>query len=416
MEVAVKLNVAVRRDCFGHGFPERGIRSRKVIVARKKSLLWVNDRLAGMAKIPLWKLWRELMRLKVQAKSLPMAIYEPILQRRYDRSRETIIRVTKGTQPVMPKMVILLIFQPESLPASLIDTCTHLIDSGYAPVVVSNAPLQDNTRATLCRVSYAVLERPNFGYDFGGYRDGVWYLESEGLAPQMLLFLNDSVWFPVQDNCTFLHELEASDADYVGTQLAGNPDKATRKRGFFTSYCFMVKAPLLINPAFSGFWRDYRLSSNKEVTLRRGERAFSHVMLDHAQKSEALFDQPRFERLVEALSAQAARRVLTDLVVTATELEARRALLLQAAPEESQAATLMLIKDATRTKNYIGAAPLLSLQKMRFPMIKKNNERLYALARARIVAALDRDRLPNLRATVEEELRGKVVQESHTLN
>lgn len=365
-----------------------------------------------MAKIPLWKLRRELTRFKVQAQSLPMAIYEPILQRRYDRKRETMIRITEGSQSAQPKIVILLIFQPKSLPKSLIGTCTHLLANGYAPVVVSNAPLQDEARATLRELSHAVLERPNFGYDFGGYRDGVWFLERQGLAPEKVLFLNDSVWFPVRDNCTFLHDLEVRDADYVGTQLAGNPDKTARKRGFFTSYCFMVKQPLLSTPAFSEFWQTYRLSSNKEVTLRRGERAFSHVMLDHAQKSEALFDQAKFERLVESLSADAARLALIDLVVTTPELDARRATLLQASPEECHQATVALIKDATHTKNYIGAAPILSLQNMCFPMIKKNNERLYTLARAGIVAALDGGRLPDMPTTVGQELRAKVVQDA----
>jgi len=45
---------------------------------------------------------------------------------------------------------------------------------------------------------------------------------------------------------------------------------------------------------------------------------------------------------------------------------------------------------------------------MGFPMIKKNNERLYKLARQRIILAVDEGRLPGLNPVVLTELRKKV--------
>lgn len=364
-----------------------------------------------MAGIPLWKIKRELTRLKVQAQAIPLALIEPFRQRRYDSTRPARVTLTEGSAPLCPHVAIFLIYQPGDLPASVLATVQHLRAEGFAPVVISNGPLRAEARAALARDSLLVMERPNFGYDFGGYRDGVWLLGQRGIKPEKLLFLNDSFWFPVRENCRFLAEMIAAEGDYIGTQLAGNPAARGRRRGFFTSYCFLVARPLVDSPAFHNFWRDYRLSSNKEVTLRRGERAFSHRMLDHARGAVALYDQARFDRLVAGLNDAELFAAVQDLVVTDTALEFRRRALVEAGAAGERAEMLALITDATRTKNYIGAAPVLCLHRLGFPMIKKNNERLYTLARQTIVNTVDNGRLGELRDEVVTELRQKAVQD-----
>jgi hypothetical protein len=70
--------------------------------------------------------------------------------------------------------------------------------------------------------------------------------------------------------------------------------------------------------------------------------------------------------------------------------------------------TKNLIKEGAKTKNYIGSSPILSIREMGFPMIKKNNERLYTLARKRIVLAAEEGRLECLLPTVLVELKEKV--------
>lgn len=364
-----------------------------------------------MAGMPLWKIKRELTRLKVQAQAIPLALIEPFRQRRYDRTRPERVTLTEGAVPLCPHVAIFLIYQPGDLPASVLATVQHLRAEGFAPVVVSNGPLRAKARAALAHDSLLVMERPNFGYDFGGYRDGVWLLGQRGIAPEKLLFLNDSVWFPVHENCRFLAQMTAAEGDYIGTQLAGNPAARGRRRGFFTSYCFLVARPLLDSPAFHAFWRDYRLSSNKEVTLRRGERAFSHLMLDHARGAVALYDQARFDRLVAELDDAELFTVVQDLVITDPQLETRRRTVAQAGAAGERAEMLALINDATRTKNYIGAAPVLCLHRLGFPMIKKNNERLYTLARQTIVNAVDDGRLNGLFEITVAELRQKTAQD-----
>jgi hypothetical protein len=358
--------------------------------------------------IPGWKLKRELERLKVQAQAVPLALYEPFVQRRHDRERPSRIAVTPGALPAGETLAIFLLFQPKGVAASVLLTCRHLAASGFAPVVVSNTPLSGADRAALADTAHLVAERPNLGYDFGGYRDGLWLIGAQGLSPRQVLFLNDSVWFPVWPGSPLLDDMAGAEADYVGTQVFGDVSPGAAKPGFFGSYCFLAKTPLLGSPAFSDFWEGYRLSSNKEITLRRGERAFSHRMLGAARHARGIYSVDRFHGVVDALDADGLREALADMVALDPALEGRRAALLAEDGAGWEDRTRALLRDSAKSKNYIGAAPVLSLRDLRFPMIKKNNEMLYRRARLRIVAALDEGRLTGIDPVIERELRARV--------
>ena len=241
--------------------------------------------------IPKWKLAREFDRLKTKAHAIPLAIIEPFAQRRYDARRDLDLRISKGAQAAGKALAIFLVYQPGGVAKSVFQTCAHMVENGFSPLVISNTPLSDMDRTTFQELSHMIVERPNFGYDFGGYRDGVWLIGKLGLRPREVLFLNDSVWFPILKNATLLAEMRATSQDYVGTQVFGDVTADGRKQGFFGSYCFLIKSLLWESKAFQSFWAQYRVSSNKEVTLRRGERAFSRQMLGAATASRALFSQ-----------------------------------------------------------------------------------------------------------------------------
>lgn len=358
--------------------------------------------------IPKWKLAREFDRLKTQARAIPLAISEPFVQKRYDARREQDLKITEGSLPSGEALAVFLIFQPGGVARSVLQTCAHMVENGFAPLVISNTPLTEKDREAFQKLSHVVVERPNFGYDFGGYRDGVWLIQKLGLSPRQVLFLNDSVWFPIVEGATLLAEMRDISQDYVGTQVFGDVGASGRKQGFFGSYCFLIKSPLWESESFQSFWADYRVSSNKEVTLRRGERAFSRQMLGAAESSRALFEQVRFEHLVDGLEAEALREAVGDMVVTDPDLITRREDMISAGLERAGSEDMRgLLKASGRSKNYIGAAPVLSLRDLGFPMIKKNNERHYMLARHRILAALDEGRLPALDPVVVEEIRAR---------
>ena len=153
------------------------------------------------------------------------------------------------------------------------------------------------------------------------------------------------------------------------------------------------------------------MSSSKEIVLRRGERSFSRRMLGDSTHSNAWYSHERFANVVERLDLQETAEALADLIVWDKELSAKRSRLLCAAKQDDEWLNegKRLIVDLSQTKNFIGSSPLVSINKLRFPMIKKNNEMLYRLARKKIVEAIDSGRVVGLHPVVEHELRQSVV-------
>jgi hypothetical protein len=130
-------------------------------------------------------------------------------------------------------------------------------------------------------------------------------------------------------------------------------------------------------------------------------------MLGAARKSLGIYSVDRFHGVIDTLDDDGLREALGDMVVLDPLLEDRRAQLLSESGGGWEDRARALLRDSARSKNYIGAAPVLSLRDLRFPMIKKNNEMLYRRARARIVAALDEGRLDGLDPVIERELRAR---------
>jgi len=361
--------------------------------------------------ISAWKLKRETKRVAAQLSAIPLLIYEPFAQKLYDRNFEKNIKLYQGIRNLGKQVAVFLIYQPRGLADSIYLTVDHLVASGFEVVIVSNCPLASADLEKLYLRTALVVERPNFGYDFGGYRDAVWLLRRQGVSVSQMLFLNDSVWFPVFEKSSMLTEMANSRADYVGTQAFGRVSSDGRFDGFFGSYCFLIKQPLLQRSSFVEYWEKYRMSSSKEIVLRRGERSFSKKMLGDSAHSNAWYSHERFANVIEGLDPRETAEAVADLIVWDKELNAKKSQLLSAAKQDGEWLNegKRLIINLAQTKNFIGSSPLVSINKLRFPMIKKNNEMLYRLARKKIVEAIDLGRVVGLHPVVERELRQSVV-------
>ena len=361
--------------------------------------------------IPAWKLKREVQRLAQQASAIPLLAYEPFLQFFYDRNLHENLSLHSGCKSFGKSLAVFLVYQPGGLAESAYLTIDHLVESGFDPVVVSNCVLQKSDIERLKSNTALIIERKNFGYDFGGYRDAIFVLlRKYHVKCDQILFLNDSVWFPIFNASSMLEEMIESDASYVGTQAFGEWCGDTFD-GFFGSYCFMIKAPLLYGEKFNEFWSNYKLSSSKEVVLRRGERRFSRVMLEASEKSHAIYSLERFLGILGLMTYDEIAQALQDLIVWDGVMALRKSDLLSARVRNEKWCldAMNLISMLSKTKNFIGSSPVFSLTHLGFPMIKKNNEMLYVMARKRIIDAIDSGRVEGINVVVERELRQKVL-------
>lgn len=348
-------------------------------------------------KFRQWKLRRELNRIGQQLRGIPEFFTEPWQRWRHDAKRAEILQAQDGAVALGPKVALLLLFQPRGVAASTVWTCQHLVSKGYSPLIVSNAPLSSRDREALSPHVWRMTERPNFGYDFGGYRDGIWLLKHWGVAPEVLIILNDSIWFPLQGTETLIDRMEASPAQFVGA-LQLDPLRATegipaKKRPFFGSFFLMAQRGAWQHPAFQAFWRRYRITSNKYKTIRRGERGLSHALIDAGLRCEAMYTRRQLDDHMRGLDASGLRALLPDLVTIDDGLEQERTQCLGQADESPQwrDRALSLALRITEKQNVLATAPITSLTWFEVPYLKKardwNNVRALGVIQSRVEQA-----------------------------
>lgn len=341
-----------------------------------------------------WKLQRELHRIRQQCAGIVEFFVEPAQRKKHEAWRETSLRAESGGVAQRPKVALLLLFQPNGVSSATRWTCEHLVGKGYAPLVVSNAPLSTVDRELLRPHVWKMAERPNFGYDFGGYRDGIWLLQQWGLDPEVLIILNDSIWFPIYPDETLLDRMEQHPADFVGAlqldPLRSTEGVAPRKRPFFGSFFLMVKRAAWQHPAFKAYWSSYRITSNKYKTIRRGERGFSHALMDAGIRSAALYTRTDLDRYVAQLTNPGLRDLLADLVTIDDRIQTALEHGIQTYADTSawRAQALHLARQATEKQNILATAPVTSLTVFQTPYLKKsrdwNNLKAIALLRERM--------------------------------
>ena len=116
----------------------------------------ISEKLVNLL-LPRWKVQRELNRLAIKAQSIPAAIYEPFLQKNYDKNFLANVTLYRGDLDNSQRIAIFLIFQKHSVEKSILITCSHLVDSGYSPVIVSNTSLSPVHKLALAKRSFLII-------------------------------------------------------------------------------------------------------------------------------------------------------------------------------------------------------------------------------------------------------------------
>lgn len=255
--------------------------------------------------IPAWKLRRELLRLTNHIVGLPATLValpgrlrEPARRAAYARDFDTVTQLDTGAVPFGKKPAIYLIYQPNGIAKSSLAALDWLTAHGYSPIVVSNAPLQEQDVSDILQRSSLLLRRPNFGYDFGGYKDGIKLINRQGIVPERVIIMNDSVWLPMVPD--LMDRLEQrDDADIVGLL---EDEKVIHERDcgrpsgkkHLQSYFYMINSTGWTNVHFQKFWRNYYMADSKTETIKNGEIGFSHAMSKIGLKMSSLSSRTKF--------------------------------------------------------------------------------------------------------------------------
>lgn len=249
---------------------------------------------------PLWKVRRELVRIWVKlGLVLGRWLYDPVRKPVYDLTVQWRQRLTQGSFPLTDRVAVFLVFQPKGIPPSIFLTLEHLRQNRFSVLLVSNGALRPEDRTRLASNAALVLERPNVGYDFGGYRDGIRHLWSMKHDLSLLVLMNDSTWFPLRRDDDSLARMEALEADLAGHIFKTESEKKPWN-DHVESHLLMISRNYLTSGDFHQFWSSYRMSDMRPTTIGVGEKAFSQLAIRSGRSVRTLM---RREWLMSVLTS-----------------------------------------------------------------------------------------------------------------
>lgn len=366
-----------------------------------------------MALPPTWKIKRELWRIREQmSRRITSAFYDPPRQLIYDQTASMRVHFKEGVLPLQRRVAVFVLFQPGSLSRSTFLTLDHLTSNKWSPVVITNAPLNDANFHEVEKRSAVVISRPNVGYDFGAYREGIRFLSRIGKDVDRLLLLNDSTWFPVREADTTLARMEASSADMQG-QIFKTESTEKRGRDHLESHLLMFGKDAIEHPAFSRFWNSYLMSDDRTSTVARGEKALSQAMLNSGLQVEGLLSRERLLELLEKLDDEEFLMVMRNVVHHREDIHMPFAKLAQREQLNPKSRTEFLGwvgEVLSNSRQHLLSAtfiyPAMRYGNMGF--IKKANDRRFHLARRKVLELEGTGLIEKLDPTVRGEIEDAV--------
>lgn len=334
------------------------------------------------------KLQRELARfgpkaLETLAEPFRFMTFLPL----YELRKRLLMNVKDGQVALTDEVAIYLIFPIKGIQKSHLFMLKSLVQEGVSPIVVSNLPLSEDDRALLGRLAYKVIERPNIGYDFGGYRDGILFAAPLFEKLKRLWILNDSAWLVAQ-NRNWFEAARDRDTDFVGTVSNRGVRKVdiedhqkilwnfnhSNNKFHYVSNSWCLGSRIITDPEFLRFWKRLQIRHSKQLTVRRGEIGFSQWVLKKGFSHSATLEIDNLDQELASLSDadldQTTRNLL--MIDAAHESIKNEVLDLDMASVDGRANRISLCLAAVARFGTIIAMPYYFLKFKELPFFKKS--------------------------------------------
>ena len=281
-----------------------------------------------------YKIKRELRRIINQPKQWPSDFLSYVGGARYYDwflAKNSIVK--PGEQDFGDNVAIYLIYPSNGLKPSHLRTLQYLTRKQYSVVVVCNLALRRDDEQQILPLCHRYIQRPNYGYDFGGYRDGVLSALSGSDRPKRLILLNDSTWFPITDHTDWLEDVVELDLDFAAAASnfgVPRPDpsdfknmkfnyRVDHRRFHYCSFALAFGSRILNDPDFTKFWKKFPLTNKKKSTVRRGEVGLTAWVLKKGYSHGSTFDTASLEQSLRSLPDERLDDVIQHLIVPEDE-------------------------------------------------------------------------------------------------
>lgn len=345
----------------------------------------------------LWKIKREIKRIARNSQDFTIEMIRKVYFRRYyDYVKNKEIKKTVGAIPLGKEVAIYLIFPSKGLMDSHIYMLSELLDAGISTIVVSNIALEVLEREKILQYAARIIERPNTGYDFGGYRDGILEISDHLSQLERVWLFNDSVWLLPQGSSWF-SQARSLNKDFVAAtssfsvflksglrikQVAPSNYKSINWRHqpynfnfHYASYALCIGSSILKDSRFLAYWKNLEIRNDKKRTVRRGEIGLTQWVLKNRYSHAATHEIDLLDEELKALNNyeldHAAREVIllddpqmVPIKKKVLETDVRSA--------EGRRERIGLILTATARRGSAYALALYNLRRHHFPFLKKS--------------------------------------------
>jgi hypothetical protein len=192
---------------------------------------------------------------------------------------------------------IFAIYEKGNIRSDVMRAIEVLADLNYSIILVNSRKLNKESREKISKFVFSYIERPNYGRDFGSYKDGYLWLykthKNEYLAADRLLFINDSVYYSRTSLSEFFKSLRDNSVDALGATI--NYDRYPH----IGSFCLSIGPAIIASDEFVSYWKRYRKTDLRPNTIKHGElklsRTISRISSDE-QSLHAIYSQHEISR------------------------------------------------------------------------------------------------------------------------
>jgi rhamnosyltransferase len=146
---------------------------------------------------------------------------------------------------------------------------------------ISNLMLED-----LKEYADVLIQRPNYGRDFAGYKAGYDFIIENKINTVIdLLFTNDTIVFPLKNTEIFWNNLFSHDSVITGPFISYQISKHIQ------SFFILCKQQICLSKDFKNFWKNYPSPNSRSRVISLGEIGFSNWMLNKGIKIGGIIDE-----------------------------------------------------------------------------------------------------------------------------
>ena len=172
-------------------------------------------------------------------------------------------------------------------------TLCELKKRGFSVVFVSNCSLSQDFIHQIKNKADIVIQRGNYGRCIAAYKAAYLFLyDKKFYGAKDMLFLNDTMIFPVADSNFFWKDLDRSKADVAG--IFESNEFCHHLQSYFL-YC---KNKVFLNQNFYNFWVKYMPLNSKQLIIKYGELGFSEMLSNHNISTYAFINDSKLRKLI----------------------------------------------------------------------------------------------------------------------